>query len=137
MVFDQLTDWSSHENERIKYYSGTATYTSTFNYENKGAARDIFVDLGNVGVMASVKVNGKDIGTTWIAPYRLKATHAVQEGVNTIEVEVVNVWRNRITGDKTLPEAARTTWLNVDGITPDEELIPSGLLGPVTIQTIE
>ncbi|MEM8765342.1 MAG: glycosyl hydrolase [Bacteroidota bacterium] len=137
MEFDKLTDWSSHENDRIKYYSGTATYTSTFNHKKEGEGKDVFIDLGNVGVMASVKINGKSIGTTWVTPYRLKATHAVQEGENTIEVEVVNVWRNRITGDKAIPEVARTTWLNVDGITPDEELVPSGLLGPVTILTIE
>lgn len=50
---------------------------------------------------------------------------------------MVNVWRNRLTGDKTLPEDQRTTWVNVDGITPEEELIPSGLLGPVTVQVIK
>ncbi|RKN78672.1 glycosyl hydrolase [Ulvibacterium marinum] len=137
LEFDTLIDWSSQENDSIKYYSGTATYTSTFNYEKDSETKDVFIDLGNVGVIASVKVNGKDIGTTWIAPYRLKATNTIQEGENTIEVEVVNVWRNRITGDKTISEAARTTWLNVDDISPDEELIPSGLLGPVTIQIIE
>ncbi|WP_422083594.1 glycosyl hydrolase [Ulvibacterium sp.] len=137
MEFDTLKDWSSHENDSIKYYSGTATYTSTFNYEKDSETKDVFINLGNVGVMASVKLNGKNLGTTWIAPYRLNANKAIQEGENTIEVEVVNVWRNRITGDKTIPEAARTTWLNVDDISPDEELIPSGLLGPVTIQIIE
>lgn len=99
--------------------------------------KDVFIDLGNVGVIASVKINGKTIGTTWIAPFQLNATDAIKEGLNTIEVEVVNVWRNRITGDKLLPESDRTTWLLVDGITPDEELIPSGLLGPVTIQTLK
>lgn len=135
--FKNLSDWSLHENDKIKYYSGTATYTSTFNYKKEGETNDIFVDLGSVGVMASVKVNGEDLGTTWIAPYKLNVTHSIKEGENTIEVEVVNVWRNRITGDKNLQEVSRTTWLNVDDITPNEELIPSGLLGPVTIQAIE
>ncbi len=135
--FPELIDWVTHENEKIKYYSGTAIYTSTFNYKKEAATKDVFIDLGSVGVMASVKINGKDIGTTWIAPFKLNAQNALNEGENTIEIEVVNVWRNRLTGDKSLPEAERTTWVNVDGITPKEALIPSGLLGPVTIQIIK
>ena len=87
--------------------------------------------------MASVKINGIDIGTTWITPYKLSTQNAIREGENTIEVEVVNVWRNRITGDKALPKTEKTTWLLVDKTLPNEALISSGLLGPVTIQTIE
>lgn len=135
--FPTLTDWTESENDQIKYYSGIAVYTSTFNYKKDVETKDVFVDLGNVGVIASVKINGKDIGTTWIAPFRLKANKAIQEGKNTIEVEIVNVWRNRLTGDKLLPADKQTTWLNIDGITPEEELIPSGLLGPVTLQTVK
>ena len=134
--FPTLTDWVANENKKIKYYSGTAVYTTTFNYKKDEEIRDVFIHLGNVGVMASVKVNGIDIGTTWIAPFRLNANQAIQDGENILEVEVVNVWRNRITGDKKLSEQKRTTWLLIDQITPDEELIPSGLLGPVTIQVV-
>ncbi|MGB5821110.1 MAG: glycosyl hydrolase [Saonia sp.] len=135
--FPTLTDWVTNENDKIKYYSGTAVYTSTFTYKKDKEAKDVFIDLGNVGVMAAVKINGKDVGTTWIAPFKLKVNKVVQEGENTISVEVVNVWRNRLTGDKTLPEEARTTWLNIDGITPEEELVPSGLLGPVSLQIVK
>lgn len=134
--FPKLTDWITSDNEKIKYYSGTAVYTSTFNYKKDLGAKDILIDLGNVGVMASVKINGKPIGTTWIAPYQLNATNAIKDGENTIEVEVANVWRNRITGDKLLPKDKKTTWLLVDSITPEESLIPSGLMGPVTIQVV-
>jgi hypothetical protein len=135
--FPKLTDWITSDADRIKYYSGTAVYTSTFNYKKDEGTKDVFIDLGSVGVMASVKINGQNIGTTWIAPFKLNANDAIKEGENTIEVEVVNVWRNRLTGDKTLPEDERTTWVNVDGITPEEALIPSGLIGPVTIQVIK
>ena len=75
-----------------------------------------------------------NVGTTWMAPYRLNISDAIQEGENTLEIKVVNVWRNRLTGDKTLPEEQRTTSVLVDNITPEEELISSGLMGPVTIQ---
>ncbi len=135
--FPKLMDWITSDNESIKYYSGTAVYMSNFDYKKEKSTKDIFINLGKVGVIASVKINGNDIGTTWIAPFKLNATDAIKDGKNTIEVEVVNVWRNRLTGDKTLPEDEQTTWVNVDAVTPQEELIPSGLLGPVTIEVIK
>ena len=135
--FPKLTNWIAHENKAIKYYSGTASYSSTFNFKKEGNNKDIFIDLGEVGIMASVKINGIDIGTTWISPFKLNASNAIKEGKNTIVVEVVNVWRNRLTWDKTLPENEKKTWLLVDNITPEETLVTSGLLGPVTIQTLD
>lgn len=135
--FSKLTDWTTNTNNKIKYYSGTAIYKSTFNFDNKDNVEDVFINLGKVGVMATVKINGLNIGTSWMSPYKLKATHALKDGKNSIEVEVVNVWRNRLTGDKIDPESKKTTWLLVDNTNPNEELISSGLLGPVTIQIIK
>ena len=135
--FPKLTDWTLHDNEKIKFYSGTATYKSNFEYSAKNVSDAIFIDLGKVGVMASVSINGKDIGTTWIAPYKLNITDALKKGNNSIEIEVVNVFRNRITGDKSLPKEKRSTWLLVDSVTPQEELVPSGLLGPVSLERIK
>jgi hypothetical protein len=131
-----LVDWSKSENDLLKYYSGKANYTTTFSYQNSDA-KDILIDLGEVGVMATVTLNGKEVGTTWMAPYRLNISDALQNGENKLEIKVVNVWRNRLTGDKTLPEAQRTTSVLVDNITPEEELIASGLIGPVTIQVVK
>ncbi|XCF05916.1 glycosyl hydrolase [Tamlana crocina] len=135
VVFNSLTDWIESENDKIKYYSGTATYTTTFNYAEDTTESDLFIDLGEVGVMATVKINGNDVGDTWIAPFKLKINDAIVEGENTLEIEVVNVWRNRLTGDKNLPETERFTWVNVDRVAPNEALVSSGLLGPVTIQS--
>ena len=137
ITFSELTDWIENENDKIKFYSGTAIYTSTFNYTKNKDSGDVFIDLGKVGVMASVKINGKAIGTTWIAPFKLNTNEALKDGENTIEVEVVNVWRNRLTGDRALDKDTRTTWVIVDSVKKAEELVPSGLLGPVTIQTIK
>lgn len=137
LSFPVLSDWITSSNDSIKFYSGTAVYKSEFNFSKKDALKDIFIDLGKVGVMASVKINGKDIGTTWMAPFRLIANNALKNGKNQIEIEVVNVWRNRLTGDKTLPKENKTTWISVDKTLPEEALIPSGLLGPVTIQTLQ
>ena len=131
-----LMDWVESDNELLKYYSGTASYSTTFSYQ-KTDAKNVFIDLGEVGVMATVTLNGNVVGTTWMAPYRLTITDTLKEGENTLEIKVVNVWRNRITGDKILPEEERTTSVLIDNITPEEELISSGLLGPVTIQAVD
>ncbi|SFB95302.1 Glycosyl hydrolases family 2, sugar binding domain [Algibacter lectus] len=133
----KLTDWIESENDTIKFYSGTAVYTSNFKYSKEEEMTNVYIDLGKVGVMASVKINGKNIGTTWIAPFKLNATSALKNGENTIEIEVVNVWRNRLTGDRELDKDVRTTWVIVDSAKKEEELISSGLLGPVTIQTVK
>jgi len=87
--------------------------------------------------MASVTLNGKEVGTTWMAPYRLNISDAITQGENRLEVKVTNVWRNRITGDKNLPEQERSTWLLIDRITDEEDLIPSGLMGEVNLQNID
>ncbi len=132
----KLMDWIESDDERLKYYSGTANYTTTFSYE-KTDAKNVFIDLGEVGVMATVTLNGKEVGTTWMAPYRLNISDAVKEGENTLQVKVVNVWRNRLTGDKIVPEEKRTTTVLIDNITPEEALISSGLMGPVSIQVVD
>ena len=129
-------DWSKSEDGLLKYYSGKANYTTTFTYQ-KSDAKNVLIDLGKVGVMATVSLNGKNIGTSWMAPYRLNITDALQEGKNKLEIKVVNVWRNRLTGDKTLPLEERTTSVLVDNITRKEEMISSGLMGPVTLRTIK
>ena len=132
----ELMDWSKSEVDLLKYYSGKANYTTTFTYQ-KSDAKNVVIDLGEVGVMATVTLNGKNVGTSWMAPYRLNITDTLQEGENKLEIKVVNVWRNRLTGDKTLPVEERTTSVLVDNITRKEEMISSGLMGPVTLRTIK
>ena len=98
---------------------------------------DLFLNLGSVGVMARVKLNGADLGVSWMAPYRLSAKEMLFAGVNELEVEVVNVWRNRMVGDMDLPEADRFTTYTVADLKEGEALTPSGLLGPVSVEVIK
>jgi hypothetical protein len=100
--------------------------------ENDG----LFVNLGDVCVMAKVKINGAEIGGTWMAPFRLKAGANLKKGSNNIEIKVVNLWRNQLIKDKFLPVEKRYTWHLVDDIKEGEELQSSGLLGPVSIETV-
>ena len=142
-VFDQLSDWTLNKDEKIKFYSGSATYKNKFTVEGELNKLDkIFLDLGEVGVMASLKINGTDMGTTWIAPHHFDISSAIKTGENQIEIEVVNVWRNRLTGDSFLKKEKRFTSVSVDGDTSDlglilskkDSLISSGLIGPVSIK---
>jgi len=135
--FESLSDWTTSDNDKIKYYCGTAVYKTSFEVGSLPEAEELFINLGEVDVMASVKLNGNDIGGTWMAPYRLKVSDYLREGKNEIEIEVVNLWRNRLIKDKKLPKEERYTWHLVDDIKEGEELHPSGLIGPVTIERIE
>lgn len=134
--FETLTDWAASDDEVIKYYSGTAVYSTTFNVEALPENGDIFINLGNVRVMAEVKLNGEVVGGVWIAPYRLNISGLIKQGENTLEIEVVNLWRNRMILDKTLPEAEKYTWTVVEDIKEGEAPHSSGLLGPVSIELI-
>lgn len=135
--FESLSDWSLSDNEKIRYYSGTAIYETSFELSNIPESEELFINLGDVSVMARVKLNDVDIGGTWMAPYRLKATKYLIIGTNKIEIEVVNLWRNHLIKDKKLAEEDRYTWLLIDDIKEGEELQPSGLIGPVCIETIK
>lgn len=132
--FETLTDWSKSTSEKIKFYSGTAIYKSTFLMDKLPDNGRLYINLGEVSVMAEVKINGKTVGGVWISPYRLNISDFVKEGENELEIEVVNLWRNRLIKDKMLPEPEKYTWTVVEDIKDGEGPHTSGLLGPVTIE---
>jgi hypothetical protein len=80
-------------------------------------------------------LNGRELGTLWLAPWEVDLTPALRPGANTLEVEVINPWNNRLVGDAALPVAQRRTSISVPTVTKDSALVPAGLLGPVKIQT--
>lgn len=129
---NELNSWTEFEDEDIKYFSGTATYKTTFHVKEMNL-ESYYLDLGKVMVMAKVKLNGQYIGGVWTSPYRLLVTEGLKEGENTLEIEVVNNWVNRIIGDLNKPIESRTTWANVITWKPESELQKSGLLGPVKL----
>lgn len=129
----ELLDWSKSPDEGIRYYSGKAVYQKTihFNHPVDPGSR-LWLDLGVVKNIAAVKLNGKDLGVVWTAPWRVDITDAVRRGDNSLEIEVINLWPNRLIGDASLAPEKRLTRTNIvfKGDTP---LLPSGLLGPVVI----
>jgi hypothetical protein len=133
---ERLWDWTNSQNDSIRFYSGTAIYTTTFSLNQLPEKGRVFLNLGDVGVLARVTLNGKDAGGTWIAPFRINIDNMLKEGVNTLSIEVVNTWRNQLVKDASLAEEKRYTWTIVSDAKPDEKLQPSGLKGPVTIERI-
>ena len=133
VVWSQLKDWMDSENDSIKYFSGQAVYETTFTLE-KLPQKSLYIDLGNVMVMAKVTLNGHYVGGVWINPYRLNVTDYLREGENKLEITVVNNWQNRLIGDQRLPEDQRLTWTTINPWKADSSLQSSGLLGPVEIQ---
>jgi hypothetical protein len=101
-------------------------------------SRRVVLDLGQVGDVAHVKVNGRDFGTLWKPPYRVDITSAIRTGENSLEIAVVNTWVNRLIGDDQFPKEKPVANTIVRNQIPATDLdkCPSGLLGPVTLRAV-
>ena len=154
VTFEKLEDWATRPEDGIRHYSGTATYRTAFESKSQHPKSKMFLDLGLVKNIARVRLNGRDLGVVWTAPWRVDITNALKPGANELEIDVANLWPNRLIGDATLPTDKRLTVTNVrtyDTMTSGTygckkceerkqtgkppELLPSGLLGPVTLQS--
>lgn len=159
ITLDKLISWSDHSEAGVKHFSGIATYRRTLAVAAAPLApgESLWLDLGEVQVMAEVSLNGRKLGTVWKAPFRVNLADAVKPGDNALEIRVVNLWPNRMIGDAQLPEdtkrgkngfalawpqwllkglpspTGRFTFASFDPWKPDSPLLPSGLLGPVTL----
>ncbi|MEW6236254.1 MAG: glycosyl hydrolase [Candidatus Omnitrophota bacterium] len=138
IVFDKLQDWTKRPEEGIKYYSGTATYRKTFNLPDalRQPGQRLYLDLGKVDNVAVVRSNGNNLGVIWCAPWRVEITNAVQATNNKLEIDVVNLWPNRLIGDAKQPKEKRFTLTNIV-FNADSPLLESGLLGPIILLTAE
>ena len=135
--FSALSDWTNSSNPGIKYFSGTATYTRTVDVPAAplGAGSKVELDLGKVHEIAEVAVNGKAVGIAWKPPYRVDITDAVKVGQNTLSIKVVNLWPNRLIGDQQ-PGVAKVAFAPNSTYKANDPLLPSGLIGPVTITRV-
>lgn len=139
-VFDQLKSYTESANPAIRYYSGSVVYRKEFNLSKK-QVKDMLsyeIDLGSVKELARVSINGFDLGVVWKAPFRVEVpAEYIHQGINALEVKVINLWPNRIIGDLQ-PDAVRTwTYVGSPFYSADSPLLPSGLLGPVTLSGIQ
>jgi hypothetical protein len=150
--FEHLQDWSTHDDRGVKYFSGTAAYTRTFDLpEGQVLSNSYVVDLGKAYEMARVTLNGVELGIAWTAPWQVPVGDALQTKDNVLTVEVANSWENRLIGDDT-PEDSNLRTVQWDsGLLAGEpfetgrytfstieegelaDLQPSGLIGPVRL----
>jgi len=168
-----LQDWTRHEERGIKYYSGIARYRKAFDvtqgsllrsssYEGQaggraqesgdrcqGSGRRLYLDLGTVHDIARVRLNGKDLGVVWCAPWRVDITDAARAKGNVLEIDITNRWPNRLLGDQQAPDKDMRTVQWASGFLEGKpyktgrytfttgrgpgKLLPSGLIGPVQI----
>jgi hypothetical protein len=161
--FEKLVSWPDHTDPGVRHFSGTATYRKRFESKLKGTGR-VYLDLGQVEIIAQVWLNGKALRTLWKPPFRCDVTDALKNGTNELEVRVTNLWANRLIGDEQLPDDsnAKGDWTS-GGIRSwpdwvlnkkerpdprrftfatwkhwgkDDSLLPSGLIGPVVLQSM-
>lgn len=133
----ELFDWSKEEDEQIRYYSGTAVYKTTFRWKNRlKKDQTVYLNLGEICNLATVRINGVDCGTIWTAPYRSDITAALKKGVNQLEIEVTNTWANAFLGADEGKAPFPGIWANAKYRRQEKTLLPAGLLGPLSI-TIE
>jgi len=139
VVFEKLDDWTKRPEPGIKYYSGKATYERVFDLPEAPhpPGRRLYLDLGKVKNVAEVRLNGKALGVVWTAPWRVEITATVKPTGNRLEIDVVNLWPNRLIGDAGLPPEKRLTRTNITKFKKDSLLLESGLLGPVTLRARE
>ena len=142
--WDKLIDWTRSGDINLKHFSGTATYRMSFTLkENEFSQHNrIILDLGEVGFVARVYLNGEEAGISIFPPYQIDVTDLLREGENYMVVEVANTWLNRLIGDIGKPLNEQFTRSNVsNGSDPDQrpwkdrELQRSGLIGPVILKS--
>jgi hypothetical protein len=144
-TFEGLKSWTESEQHNIRYFSGTALYEKRFTIEeHNSSAGKAYLNLGKVGDIATIYLNGTKVGTLWKPPYIADITDFLKAGENKLEVSVTNLWVNRLIGDEKLPIEERKTSTNLvnDGARynklraadADKHLRFSGLMGPVNIR---
>jgi hypothetical protein len=136
--FASLTSWTASPEDTVRHFSGHATYSKSIDVPAAMLAngKRLILNLGQVGEIAEVWVNGTALGTYWMPPFAVDITSAARAGKNQLEIRITNMWINRVRGDSELPSEKRTTRTNIATLPPGP-LMPSGLMGPVTLQNIK
>jgi hypothetical protein len=132
-----LASWTSRGGEAERF-AGAARYTAQF--DAPPGAGPWFIDLGRVCHSARVRLNGEDLGTLLLPPYRVRVDR-LRPTANRLEVEVTNLSANRVRD----LDRRKVPWkvfhdinfVSIEKARPFDAsawpLHDSGLLGPVTL----
>ncbi len=142
-TLNTLASLTENTDSGIKYFSGTAAYDNTVDVPAMAKNASYILDLGEVKNIAEVIINGKNVGTVWKKPFRIDITEALKVGRNTLQVNVTNLWVNRLIGDAqpdpvrrsdgTAGVTSKVTFTTIPFYKADSPLLPAGLLGPVRL----
>jgi len=95
---------------------------------------EAYVDFEDIQEMARVFVNGNDCGIVWTPPYKARITPYLKAGTNTITVQVINTWYNRVVGDLINSDGKAYTNTNIKPrFRNKSSLLNSGLMGKAEI----
>ncbi|KMT67032.1 glycoside hydrolase [Catenovulum maritimum] len=147
LTLDKLTSLTELKPAALQHYSGSIKYQTTFTVDSAWLRDDqqLQLDLGEVGVIARVTVNGQDLGELWSRPLTVNINDVVKAGSNTLTVEVATTWLNRIIGDlkypEQFPDSNKTKSFNTDitfegTVKKTAALQRSGLIGPVQLKAV-
>jgi len=132
---DRLESWATSADEGVKYFSGTATYTQSFQASVAWVRPNarLLLDLGTVRDLAEVSLNGQKLGLLWKPPYEVDVTRVLKPGANRLEIRVTTEWTNRLAGDQRLPDGRKVLAPAGGRPGPPPDPLPAGLLGPVRL----
>jgi hypothetical protein len=141
ITFEKLMDWTTRPEEGIRHYSGKAVYRKRFDLSAESRRRakgGCCLALGVVHDMASVKLNGRNLGVVWCDPWEIEfPAESLRELGNELEICIANRWPNRMIGDQALPQDRRRTKTTWNPFQKSSPLLPSGLIGPVQVLATE
>lgn len=132
IVSTVLTDFIQSADPDVRYYAGTASYTTTVKLRQKPTGTTLLRMPGLKGA-ARVYVNGADAGYVWCSPWEADITRLLRKGKNQIRIEVATTLANRLIGDAALPEGERKLWVYTQLYKSTDELVPAGIEGEVQL----
>lgn len=135
--WSNFVSWTESSDPGIRYFSGTATYHGILRMPDApmNSRQELWIDLGEVREVATIRVNGKPIATLWHPPFRARIDAPLHPGENTVEIDVSNLWANRLIGDSQ-PGARRYTQSNIVTYKSDSRLLPSGVLSQPAVYVV-
>lgn len=129
-----LSSWTESDIPGVRYFSGTAIYHANVIAPEHAKSEQLWLHFADVREIARVRVNGHVAGTVWTKPLTLRVDPWITWGKNTLDIEVTNLWPNRIIGDLQPGTQVRYTKTNIRSYRSDSPLLPSGLIGDVEWQ---
>jgi hypothetical protein len=133
--------WTGSENPDIRYYSGKGKYTVQFTIPDEFINGDGTFEF-STGMLKStgeIQLNGQKLGYAWMPGQVFSVNGLLKPGQNTLEINVANVYRNRLIGDLVQYGEVRNLWTTspvTDFLNKDMKVQEAGVAGPVTITRI-